>query len=152
MGEVRREPAMAADHPLQRRDLVGREVVLGAAPRARQVDVARILGPVVLGATLEVGVPDHAHPFEHGQGAVHGRGVHGREPSLDPPGHVLRGDVSVGAQDLAEDGLALRRDPVPALPEHGHDGANPIHGPRLLHGSCGEAVRPGVTLDSRTCV
>jgi hypothetical protein len=142
VGQVRRETAVPADDPFQRGHLAGREIVLGPAPGAGEVDVAGVLGAVVLGPALEVGVLDHADVLEQGHGPVHRGSVHGGEPALDPAGHVLRGDVAVGAQDLREDGLALGRDPVAALPEYGHHRPDPVHTVRLLHRSCGGPGRP----------
>jgi hypothetical protein len=126
-----------ADDPFQGGHLASREVVLGAAPGAGEVDVAGVLGAVVLGPALEVGVLDHADVLEQGQGPVHGGRVHRGQTALDPAGHVLRGDVAVCAQDLREDGLALGGDPVAALPEHGHHPPDRIHAARLLHRRCG---------------
>lgn len=129
MGEVGREPPVPADHPLQRGHLADRQVVLGAAPGAGEVDVAGILGAVVLGAALQVGVPDHPDLLEQREGPVHRGRVHRRQSSLDTAGHVLRGDVSVRPEDLRQDGLALGRDAVAALTEHGHHRSNPVHEP-----------------------
>ena len=121
MGQVGGEAPVALDDALEGDRFARRQVVLGAAPRARQVDVPGILGPVVLGSPLEVRVADHADLLEHRQGPVHGGRVDGGEAPLHLPGHVLRCDVAVGPKDLLEDGLPLRRDAVPALSEHGHD-------------------------------
>jgi hypothetical protein len=91
------------------------------------MDVSWVFGPVVFRAALEVSVADHPDLLQHGQRPVHRRGVHGREPALDPAGHVLRGDVTVGCEHLAEDGLSLRRDAIAPLPQHGHDGRRALH-------------------------
>jgi hypothetical protein len=45
--------------------------------------------------------------------------------------------VPVGHEDLRDDGLALGRDAVPVLPEHGHHGSGSVHGVRLVHRRCG---------------
>jgi hypothetical protein len=127
VGEVGGEAAVATDHPLERGHLVGRQVVLGPTAGAREVDVPGILGAVILGPALEMGVAYHPDLLEHGQGPVHRRGVHGGEPPLDPAGDVLGGDVAVGAEHLTEDGLALGRDSVAALPQHRDHGPAPVH-------------------------
>jgi len=109
------------------------------------VDVARVFGAVVLGPALEVRVLDYTNVLEQGQGPVHGGRVDRGKPALDPAGHVLRGYVSVGAENFREDGLALGRDAVAALPEHGHHRPDPVHAVRLLHGRCGsppDGLRP----------
>jgi hypothetical protein len=100
------------------------------------MDVLDLVGAVVLGPTLQMGVADHTDLLEHGQGAVHGRGVYGGEASLDPPGDVLWGDVSPGCQELLEDHLPLRGDPEAPLPEHGGHGGSLVHAPRLLQSRC----------------
>jgi hypothetical protein len=46
--------------------------------------------------------------------------------------------VSVGAENFREDGLALGRDAVAALPEHGQHRPDPVHAVRLLHRRCGD--------------
>jgi hypothetical protein len=132
VGQVRLEAAVASDHALQVLGLLDRQVVLGATPGAGQVDVLDLVAPVILRAPLQVGMADYADLLEHGQRPVHGRRVDRREPPLDPAGHVLGCDVPVGPQHLIEDGLPLRGDPVPPLPEHGHHAVRSIHGSRLL--------------------
>jgi hypothetical protein len=110
--------------------LFHRQVVLRTAPRAGQVDVLDLVGAVVLGPSLEVSVPDHPDLLEHGQGPVHGRGVHRGEAPVDPAGHVLRGDVPVGAKHLLQDHLTLRGDPVASLSEHPRDHRGLVHDPQ----------------------
>jgi hypothetical protein len=143
VGEVGREATVPADHPLQRGHLADRQVVLGPAPGAGEVHVAGILGAVILRAALQVGVPDHADLLEQRQGSVHRGRVHRGEAALDPPGHVLGGDVPVGPEDLREDGLALGRDAVAALPEHGHQGSNPVHEAQASASQVRRPVRRG---------
>jgi hypothetical protein len=122
---------MSPDHTPQRVGLLHRQVVLGAAPGAGQMDVLDLVGAVVLGPSLQVGVTDHADRLEEGQGSIDGGGVDGGEPALDPPGEVERCDVPFGAEDLLEDDLPLGRDPVAAFPEHGRHGAGLVHGPSV---------------------
>jgi hypothetical protein len=101
------------------------------------VDVLDLVGPVVLGAPFQMRVPDHADVFQHGHGSVHGRGVHGGQPPLYAPGHVLRSDVPPALQDLRQDGLSLWGDPVAALSEHADDRSGLIvHAFRLLQERC----------------
>lgn len=104
------------------------------------MDVAGILGAVVLGAALQVGVPDYPDLLEQREGPVHRGRVHRRQSSLDPAGHVLWGDVSVRPEDLRQDGLALGRDAVAALTKHGHHRANPVH---ELQASASQVREPG---------
>jgi hypothetical protein len=118
---------MAADHALERLGLLQGQVVLGAAPRAGQVDMLDLVGAVVLGPGLEVGVANHADRLEERQRAVDGRRVDRGEPALDPTGDVQGRDVPLGAEDLLEDDLPLGGDAVAPFPEHGR------HGPRLVH-------------------
>jgi hypothetical protein len=94
------------------------------------MDVLDLVGEVVLGPALQMGVADHPDLLEHGQGAVHRRCVHGRESSLDPAGDVLWGDVPSGCQELLQDHLPLRGDPVPPLSEHRGHGGSFVHGPQ----------------------
>lgn len=121
---------MTLDHLPEGSRLLHRQIVLGPAQGAGEMDVLDLTGEVVLGPTLQMGVADHPDLLEHGQGSVHGRGVHGRETSLDPPGDVLWGDVPPGCQELIQDHLPLRGDPVAPLPEHRGHGGGLIHGPQ----------------------
>jgi hypothetical protein len=127
---------VALDHLPERARFLHRQIVLCPAPRAGEVDVLDLVRAMVLGPTLQMGVADHPDLLEQGQGAIHGRGVHRREASLDPPGDVLWGDVPPGCQELLQDHLPLRGDPVAPLPEHRGHGGSLVHGPRLLQSRC----------------
>lgn len=108
MREVRLEPVRALDG-CDDPSLLGRgEVLSAAASRAREVHVRGLLGPVVLGAALEVRVGQDSGLLEDVEGPVDGRGVHARQRPLDPLDEVGGGDVALGAQDLADDGPPLR--------------------------------------------
>jgi hypothetical protein len=137
VGQVREEPPVLLDKAPEGLGLVQREVVLGPAAGAGQVDVLDLVGAVVLGSSLQVGVTDHPHLLEEVHGSIHGRGVDRRQPPLHPPGHVLGRDVTPRAEDLPQDGLALRRDAVPPHPQHGDDrGGLLVHSSRLLQQRC----------------
>jgi hypothetical protein len=56
MGQVRLEPVVVAEQPGELGDLVDGELLVALAPLADQVDVAGLVGSVVLGARLQVGV------------------------------------------------------------------------------------------------
>lgn len=126
---------MPLDQLAERSRFLHRQVVLGSASGAGEVDVLDLVGPVVLRPTLEVGMTDHADLFQHRQGPVHGGGVHRGEPAVDPPGHVLGSDVAVSLEDFLHDDLALRGHPVAPLPEHRGDGGGPVHLSRVLAGT-----------------
>jgi hypothetical protein len=61
VGQVGKEATVALDHALEVLRLLDRQVVLRAAPGARQVDVLDLVAAVVFGAALEMRVPDDAH-------------------------------------------------------------------------------------------
>jgi hypothetical protein len=143
VGQVREEAAVASDHAFQVLCFFDRQVVLGAAPGAGEMDVLDLVPPVVLCASFQVGVADHPDLLEHGQRPVHRGRVDRGEAPLDPTGHVLRRDVPVGPQHLIEDGFPLRGDPVPPLAEHGHHGVRSIHGSRLLLAIALQVLRRG---------
>jgi hypothetical protein len=91
------------------------------------VYVARLVGSVVLGPSLQVRVADDAGLLEHPQGPIDGGGVDCRHPALDPAGHVLGRDVPLGLEHLLKDGLALRGDAIAALPERRRHGSKVGH-------------------------
>jgi hypothetical protein len=131
VGQVGEEPAVSLDHLPEADRLLHRQIVLGTAPGARQVDVFDLVRSVILGASLQVGVPHHPDLLQEGQGPVHRGRVHRGEAAVNPPGHVLRRDVPVGPEHLVHDGLPLGGDPVASLPQHGHHGGGTIHASRV---------------------
>ncbi len=127
---------MSLNDPFQGPSLAEGEVVLDAAARAGEMDVAGLFASVVLGPLLAMGVAAHAHLLEHPQGPIDRRRVHRRQPPLDPAGHVLGCDVPLRAQDLADDRFPLGGDAIPALSQRADREVAGVHGSTLSQERC----------------
>lgn len=128
MREVGVEPVSALDRGDDAALLLGREVLAAPAPGARQVDVGRLLGPVVLGAALQVRVGEDPGVLEHREGPVDGGGVHAREDPLHAVHEGGGGDVTFGGEDLPDDDAPLRRHAQPAVAQGPEDVVDGRHG------------------------
>jgi hypothetical protein len=118
---------VSSDHRFQRSCFAKGKIILGPTARTREMDVLAFTRAVVPGALLEMGVLHHSDLLEHGQGSIDGGDIHGRHPPLDPAGHCLRSDVTLGPHHLSEDRLTLWSEPPSIPPKPRHDVLDTLH-------------------------
>ncbi len=94
--------------------------VVAPAPVTGEMDVPRLVRPVVLRAGLEVGVLQDADLLQERERPVDGRGVDAGHLALHLPGDRGGGDMAGRPHHLGDDGTALGRHAEAAPPQELH--------------------------------